>query len=323
MCERLRLTIVTLVLVVVPILIDKPSHAQLTDSRSGSSSRNEVALRAWLKSADLADKFDIVRIGPGPHPDPKFALDGMISYLELRFITPSSNRVEGAARFQKLLSDYQTDHGIALPEKLLYVFANTFAIDPWNACLDLHLYDSVYSVYYSRSDGSLVVSEVHRSTYDVFPVTIPAVAPKEQFRAHLATQAGPDAKSVRDAVENFLKAYIEAKQGKGNAKLEITPDVHRQDQGYVRLFVTGVKGMVTPPPGFWEWLDIAVIFHPIAATGKDSQWNFICNVEVKYASSSHETRPTDADLDYPSQVAGFRSQLEKQLQANLEKGIHD
>jgi hypothetical protein len=323
MSERLRITIANLILLIVPMLIGAPSHAQASAANSVDSNESQKTMKAWLSSAGLADTFDIVRIGPGPHPDPQFAMDGMIHHLELRFVAASSDQAKGAAHLQMLLADYERDHAIALTEKLLYEFADALAVDPRDVCVDLHLYDVVYYVYLSRSDGSLVVSKASRASYDVFSVTIPSVAPQEQFRTHFAKQSAPDAKSVRGAVETFLRTYLESMHGQGSAKPEITADMRRQDEGYVHLLVSGVRGTVTD--GYWEWLDIAVIFHqdPAPATGKDSVWNFICNVEVKYASSPRETRPTDADFDYPRQVAHFRTQLGQQLQANLEKGIHD
>jgi hypothetical protein len=247
----------------------------------------------------------------------------MIQHLELRFVTAGSDRSEEAARFEKLLAEYQRDHARALSEKLLYEFVDAFALNPRNACVDLHLYDTVYSVYFSRSDRSLVVSKGgDRAAYDAFSVTIPASAPQEQFRIHVGQQSGPDPKAVRDAVERSLTAYLGSVQIKGGPKPEILTDVHRQD-GYLRLLVNGAKGMVTN--GYWEWLDIAVFFHqnPASEKQKDSEWDFVCNVEVKYASSPRETHPTDADFDYQGPVKDFRTRLAQQLQASLEKGIHD
>jgi hypothetical protein len=323
MRKELRVTIFSLILYIVPMVNARQSHAQVTDSTPANSSENEGRVNAWLTSAGLARNLKIIRIGDGPHPDPHFAFDRMIRHLELRFVTAGSDRAEEAARFEKLLADYQRDHASALSEKLLYEFVDAFALDPRNACVDLHLYDTIYYVYFSSSDGSLVVSKGgDRAAYDAFSVTIPALAPQEQFHAHLGQQSAPDPKAVRDAVERFLRAYLGSVRIKGGPKPEILTDVHRQD-GYLRLLVNGAKGMVTD--GYWEWLDIAVFFHqdPVMEKGKDSQWDFVCNVEVKYASSPHEAHPTDADFDYPRRVADFRTQLGQQLQASLEKGIHD
>lgn len=323
MLKDLRVTIFSLILVISPTVSRTLSHAQASDSTTANSSENEGRVKAWLTSAGLANKFDIIRIGAGPHPDPAFAFDEMIQHLELRFVTAGSDRAEEAARFEKLLADYQRDHASALPEKLLYEFVDAFALDRRNACVELHLYDTIYYVYFSRGDGSLVVSKGgDRAAYDAFSVTIPASAPQEQFRTHLGQQSAPDPKTVGDAVEKFLRTYLGSVQVKGGPKPEILTDVHRQD-GYLRLLVNGAKGMVTD--GYWEWLDIAVFFHqdPAVEKGKDSQWDFVCNVEVKYASSPRETRPTDADFDYAKRVADFRTQLGQQLQASLEKGIHD
>ena len=317
------ITIFNLILVTSLILNGRLSHAQVSDSAPVNPNENEGRLRAWLASAGLAKTFEIIRIGVGPHPDRRFALDGMIQHLELRFVTESPIPAEEAARFEKLLADYQREHASSLPEKLLNEFVNVFAIDPRNACVDLHLYDSVYSIYFSRDDDSLVISQgPARGDYDAFSVTIPGLAPQEQFRAHLGNQSAPDSKAVRDAIEKFLRTYLGSTQGKGSPQPEIITDARRQD-GYLRLLVSGAKGMVTD--GYWEWLDIAVFFHqdPASATGKDSQWDFVCNVEVRYASSARETRPTDADFDFARQVAQFRTRLNQQLQANLEKGIHE
>jgi hypothetical protein len=323
MRRELRITVFSLILLTVPMVNATQSHAQILDSPSANSTENEGRVKAWLTSAGLSRSFEVIRIGNGPHPDPHFAFDGMIQHLELRFVTAVSDRVEESVRFEKLMADYQRDHARALSEKLLYEFVDAFALDPRNACVDLHLYDTIYYVYFSRSDGSLVVSKAgDRAAYDAFSVTIPALAPQEQFRTHLGQQSAPDPKVVRDAVERFLRAYLGSVQIQAGPKPEILTDAHRQD-GYLRLLVNGAKGMVTD--GYWEWLDIAVFFHqdPAVGKGKDSQWDFVCNVEVKYASSPRETRPTDADFDYPRRVANFRTQLGQQLQASLEKGIHD
>jgi hypothetical protein len=299
------------------------SQAQAPDSTPASSIASEEKFKAWLTSSALAGKFDIIRIGVGPNPDRHFALDGMIQHLELRFVTAGSDEAEEAARFEKLLADYQRDHARSLPEKLLYEFADLLGVDPRNACVDLHLFDVVFDVYISRSDGSLVVSKGgERAAFDAFSVTIPATAPQEQFRTHIAKQSAPDPKAVRDAIEKFLRTYLASVQAKGSPTPVIITDAHRQD-GFLRLLVNGAKGMVTD--GYWEWMDIAVLFHeePTEEKGKDSQWDFVCNVEVKYASSPRETHPTDADFDYARRVAQFRMQLNQQLQASLEKGIHD
>jgi len=324
MRKVLRATISTLILLTVPMVNVRQSHAQVSDSTPANSTENEARVNAWLTSAGLKSNIEIIRTGDGPHPDPHFAFDGMIQHLELRFVTADSDRAAEAARFQKLLDDYQRDHATALSEKLLHEFADILALDPRNACVDLHLYGTIYHVYVSRSDGSLVVSkEKERSpTYDVFAVNIPALAPQEQFRTHLGRQSAPDPKAVRDSVEMALRAYLGSVQPKGGPKPEIFPDVHRQD-GFLRMFVKGAKGMVTD--GYWEWLDIAVFFHqdPTVEKGKESLWDFVCNVEVKYASSPHETHPTDADSADPRRVAEFRTRLIQQLQARLEKGIHD
>jgi hypothetical protein len=322
MCKGWRVTTFSLILLISTTRNGQLSHAQASDSASASSIASAERLKAWLTASGLADKLDYVRIGVGPNPDPKFALDGMIQHLEFRFVTAGSDQTEEAARFEKLLADYQRDHASALPEKLLYLFVDTFAIEPQNACVDLHLLDSVYSVYLSRSDGSLVVSKVARAAFDTFSVTIPTVAPQEQFRTHLGKQSTPDPKAVRDAIEKFLRTYLASVQVKGGPTPEIITDARRQD-GFLRMFVNGAKGVVTD--GYWEWMDIAVLFHPEAAAGQgqDTQWDFVCNVEVKYASSPREAHPTDADLDYARRVAQFRTQLNQKLQASLEKGIHD
>jgi hypothetical protein len=182
--------------------------------------------------------------------------------------------------------------------------------------------DNVFYVYLSRSDGSLVVSNTARAAFDTFSVTIPTVAPQEQFRAHMGKQSAPDSNAVRNAVEKFLRTYLASVQPKNGPPPEITTDVRRQD-GFLRVFVHGAKGVVTD--GYWEWMDIAVLFHTQATAGKaqDSQWDFVSIVEVKYASSPRETHPKDADLDYASRLAQFRTQLNQQLQANLERSIHD
>jgi hypothetical protein len=246
----------------------------------------------------------------------------MIPHLELRFITAGSDQGQEAARFERLLADYQRDHARTLPEKLLYEFVDAFAIDPRNACIDLHLYDVVYYIYFSRSDGSVVVLRGGNRDVklDEFPVTIPAVAPQEQFRSHVGKQSAPDAKMVRDAVDKFLRTYLASVEGKGGPA-PITGE--RTQDNVLKISVNGTKGMVTG--GYWEWYDIAVIFYPApsAAIGKDSQWEFICMVEVKYASNARDTHPQDAESDFPRQVTQFRTQLKQQLQASLEKGTHD
>jgi hypothetical protein len=324
MRNELRIAIFSLILLTAPMVSVRQSEAQISRSAPASLTENEGRINAWLTSAGLAKSFDIIRIGEGPHPDPHYAFDGMIQHLELRFVTASSDRAAGAARFEKLLADYQRAHASALSEKLLYEFVDVFTLDPRNACVDLHLYDTSYYIYFSRSDGSLVVSKDRdrAAAYDPFSVTIPALAPQEQFHSRLGPQSAPNPKAVGDAVEKFLRAYLGSVQNKSGPKPEILTDVHRQD-GYLRLLVNGARGMVTD--GYWEWLDIAVFFHqdPAAENGKDTRWDFVCNVEVKYASGPRETHPTDADFDYPKQVADFRTRLGQQLQASLEKGIHD
>lgn len=320
MCKGWQITTFSLILLISPALHGRESNAQAPNSTSSDSIASEQRLKAWLRASGLAQRLDYLRIGVGPHPDPKFALDGMIQHLELRVVTAGSDQTEEAAKFEKFLADYQRQHAIALPEKLLYEFADVSAIEPRTGCVDLHLFDSVYSVYLSRSDGSVVVSQVSRADFDAFSVTIPTVAPQEQFRSHLGKQSAPDSKAVRDVVEKFLRTYLASVQSKGGSPPEIITDARRQD-GFLRMFVNGTKGAVTD--GYWEWMDIAVIFHPVTDKGPDSLWEFICNVEVKYASSRHETSPKDADLDFPNQTSQFRTQLNQKLQATLEKGIHD
>src|SRR6266849_889063 len=117
MCKGWRVTIFSLILLTSPMLNGRLSYAQSSDSTPANSSESDNRLKAWLASAGLRGKFDILRIGLGPHPDPRFALDGMIQHLELRFVTASSNRDEEAARFERLLADYQRDHATALVEK--------------------------------------------------------------------------------------------------------------------------------------------------------------------------------------------------------------
>ena len=321
MNKMLRAAIFGLIPLAVPMVSVRQSRAQI--SRSTPAKENEDRIREWLSSAGLAKTFYVIRIGDGPHPDPQYAFDGMIQHLELRFVTATSDQGQEAARFSKILADYQEAHASALSGKLLREFIDAFALEPRNACVDLHLYDTTYCIYFSRADGSLVVSKGgnRAAAYDPFSVTIPALAPQEQFRTRLG-QSPPSPKAVGDAVERFLRAYLGSVQSKGGPKPEILTDVHRQD-GYLRLLVNGARGMVTD--GYWEWLDIAVFFHQrqAAEKGNDSQWDFVCNVEVKYASSPREPHPTDADSDYARQLARFRTQLGAQLQASLEKGIHD
>lgn len=319
MSQMPRAAIVGLIALTLPML--RLSRAQAPAATTAGE--NEAGIRGWLASAGLEKTFDVIRIGEGPHPDTHFAFDGMIEHLELRFVTATADRAQETARFERLLADYQAAHATSLPGKLLYEFVDAFALDPRNACVDLHLYETVYSIYFSRTDGSLVVLKAgDRAAYDPFSVTIPATAPPEQFRTRLGQQSAPSPKAVGDAVEKFLRAYLGSIQNKNGPKPEIVTDAHRQD-GYLRLLVNGARGMVTN--GYWEWLDIAVFFHqnPAGEKGKDSQWDFVCNVEVKYASGPRETHPTDADSDYPRQVASFRTKLGQQLQASLEKGIHD
>lgn len=319
MHKDLRAAILSFILLAAPMT---QSHAQTSNSVPAPPGASLDSINEWLKSAGLAKTFAIVRIGEGPHPDPQYAFDGMIRHLELRFETAESDRAQGSARFERMLADYQRDHARALPEKLFYMFVHSFALDPRNACVDLHLYDSTYYIYFSRTDGSLTVSKSDRAAYDTFSVNIPASAPQEQFRTRIGQQSAPDSKAVRDAVERFLRTYLGSAQPKGAPKPEILADLKRQD-GYLRLLVNGARGMVTD--GYWEWLDIAVFFHQDPATekGKDSQWDFVCNVEVKYASSPAESHPKDADTRFSKPLADFRTKLGQQLQASLEKGLHD
>ncbi len=318
MCKGWRVATLSLILLISTTLCGKLAHA---DSTPASSIAGEERLKVWLAASGFAHKLDYIRIGVGPHPDPKFALDGMIQHWELRFVTAGSNPTEEASRFEQLLADYQRNHSIALSEKLLYQFTDAFELEPQNACVDLHVLDNVFYIYLSRSDGSLAVSKTTRAAFDTFSITIPTVAPQEQFRTHMGKQSAPDSNAMRNAVEKFLRAYLASIQPKDGPAPEIITDVHRQD-GFLRMFVNGAKGVVTE---YWEWMDIAVLFHPHASAGnaQDSQWDFVSNVEVKYASGPRETHPKDADMDYASRMAQFRTQLNQQLQANLERGIHD
>ena len=127
MRNKSRAAIPILMLLSVATVNVRPSHAQVPDSNSAKPTEYEGRINAWLTSAGLKKDLEIIRIGSGPHPDPRFAFDGMIQHLELRFVTAGSDQAGEAARFQKLLDDYQKIHATALSEKLLYEFADALA----------------------------------------------------------------------------------------------------------------------------------------------------------------------------------------------------
>jgi hypothetical protein len=324
MYKWVRIAILSLTVLARPVLstavVNAPASKSAQDDGQPSS-QSRATFEGWMNSTGLSEQFEILRIGLGPHPDPELADDSLIQHLELRFRTRNSNEADEIARFQQFLGKYQAKYSMALPGKLFYEFVHAFALDRQKACVDLHVMESVYSVYVSHQDSSLVVQEGGNRSPSRFSIMIPAIAPQEQFRTHGGKQSAPNPKYVSDAVEKILTTYlVEANQSKAGVKPEITPE---RDDGYLGLNVRGLKALVTDR--YWEWMSIDVEFHnePGNAKGSDSQWKFSCYLSVKYASSPREKSPTDADSDYPSQVANFRNKLVDQLQRNLEKGIHD
>ena len=324
---HIRILIATLPLILPGIEISTSglTHAQAPQSTSRDVNPKESAMQSWLASAGLGDQFDVIRVGTGPHPDKKYGFE-MIEHLELRFKTATSSEASEAERFQMILAKFETDHAMALSEKLFDTFVDMSGIDSRDACVDLHIFDVIYGIYLSRTDGSLVVSEEgERSGPEAFSVKIPVYAPQQRFQAHMEKQAALDPKQVQAAVHNTLKAYFDGISSKGNSKPDITPDTTHDY--YLRLTVDGVRGIVTD--GYWEHIVILVVFSPDAtaaadaAKGKNALWNFVCNVDLQYASSQHEQRKKDADMDYPSQAAAFRTKLVHQLQTDMEKGTHD
>ena len=275
--------------------------------------------QSLLKGAGLLDRFDFLRIGTGPHPDPVLALDSLIQHLELGFRDDSSNETDKLAHFQEVLEQYQAKHSTALPAKLFYEFVHAFALDRLKACVDFHVGEVIYSTYVSRQDSSLIVRQGGKRSRSGFSVVIPPAAPQEMFSTRMGKQPLPDAKSVSDAVEKILTVYLIEASRKGGVKPDITPE---RDDGHLGLSVQA-KALVTDR--FWEWIQIDVEFHNDSASAKEpkSQWMFACYLGVKYASSPRERSPTDADSDYSMQVENFRKKVRDQLQTNLGKGIHD
>ena len=284
------------------------------------ASADVARFQAWMNTTGLSDHFDLIRIGSGPHPDPTLAMDSLIQHLELRFRDEASNTADKIAHFQEVLNQYQAQHSTGLPAKLFYEFVHDFALERLKACVDFHTGEVIYSTYVSRQDSSLIVRESGKRSPSRFSALIPPMAPQEKFTTRAGGQSLPTAKYVSDAVEKILTAYLIDADQRAGAKPDITPE--RMD-GYLGLNVQGAKALVTDR--FWEWMSIDVEFYPDPGSTKEqaSQWTFFCHLNVKYASSPREKSPTDAESDYPMQVANFRKKLVDQLQRNLEKGIHD
>ena len=286
-------------------------------------SQRQADFAAWMSSTGLSRDFEIVRIGDGPYPDPELADAPFIQHLELRFLTRKSIEADETARFQQLLDKYQAGHPTTLPEKIFYEFTHTFALQRREACVDLHVMEAVYSVYLPRGRSELVVLAGGNRSPRLFSVTIPAIAPQEQFRIRGGKQSAENPKDMTDAVEKILTTYlVDANKAKGAATPDITPE-RDYAYGYLGLTVQGVKGLVTDH--YWEWLSIEVQYHnePTDPPAKQTLWKFSCSVHVRYASGPHEKSPSDADSDYPQQVVNFRNKLVDQLQKTLERGSHD
>ena len=330
MRRNMLIAALTLVPFAIPISTCGVAYGQAPQAAPAGpgANDNEVALKKWLASAGLARQFEVIRVGDGPHPDPPYALE-TIQHLEVRFITVGgADRTSEAERFQQTLADYETAHAVGLPEKLFDEFVSVSGVSPANACVDVHLFGAVYSVYLSRADGSLITSQSgKRSDLDSFSINIPVIAAQQQFHARLSKQSALDPKLVRAAVDQKLRAYLDSISGKSKSTLDMHSDT--TNNNYLRLVVDGARGMVTD--GYWEHIDIFIFFSPDAAAaaqpdnakGKDVSWNFVCKVEMKYASSQHEPKPQDADNDFPQQTAAFRMKLVHQLQTEMEKGIND
>src|SRR5258708_16652002 len=107
MRSKIRITALTLVLSGIPISTSGPTYAQAPQAAPASAADdNESALKQWLASAGLGDTFNVIRVGEGPHPDPKYDLE-MIQHFEILFIAASSDQASDAARFQKIFADYE------------------------------------------------------------------------------------------------------------------------------------------------------------------------------------------------------------------------
>lgn len=256
-----------------------------------------TGLEVWLKSAELSDSIELLKVRRAPHPTQD---DVPIVHLETRWRKPINSRVAALEEFAAFSSGFLRHSGDSFHRKLFFKFARLCDV-PLRACaVHVHVADTDLATFIDANGVLATTASDLRMVQAVAGIDLSA--PSISVVARRAPSP--------DAVMNIIAAHYAERKGQLRKQ--------NLDPAFVGFWIESLRGEVISGAGLWESIEGALFMNL-----QQNELRLYLNLDGRFAAGGLGATPPaesgfrDMEPLHTKRLQGYAAELLQVLRTKI------